>query len=178
MTKKTIDLRENETPFLVESLERLESVEYPRGTLLDIGCGRGDNAAFAASRGWTVTALDIFETPRFPERGYRYMHGVLPNLPVRDASYDLVVCTGVLAMLDVPTRKKSIRELMRIVVSGGVVITDCIEREDDKSRGGVWNPNNLITPFEEAQWELDPFHNPIRQGDMVRSLQQILAFKP
>jgi len=67
---------------------------------------------------------------------------------------------------------------MRVVVSVGVVITDCIERDDDKYRGGVWNPRNLIIPFEEAQWEMDPFHNPINQGDTLRSQQQILAFKP
>ena len=178
MTKRLITPRKNATPFLVESLGRLESIDYPRGTLLDVGCGAGDNAAFAASRGWTVTALDISETPRFPERGYRYMQGILPNLPVRGASYDLVVCTGVLALLDVNTRKRSIQELMRVAVSGGVVIADCIVREDDTYRGGVWNPKSLIAPFEKAQWEMNLFHNPIDQGDILLSQQQILAFKP
>lgn len=36
-----------------------EAAHLPPGTALDLGCGEGADAIWLASRGWTVTALDV-----------------------------------------------------------------------------------------------------------------------
>ena len=49
----------------------LDVADRITGSVLDAGCGTGDNALSFASRGHTVTGIDFLVEPRSPGRGAR-----------------------------------------------------------------------------------------------------------
>ena len=169
-------------PFVVNVLGELSSVSFPYGEMLDVGCGDGRNAAYAAQLGWTVTGVDpVFRLSEHTQKSIRFVEGSLPQLPFEDGTFNLVVCTSVLPILDIATRKKSILEIMRIARSGGAVALNCIVREDDTNRGGFWNYESLRLPFDTAKWDVRAVPEPIKRlgtDSIIRSLHTVLAFKP
>ena len=108
---------------------RLESVDMNVvENVLEIGCGRGDGAAFIArTHGARVHAVDV--DPEQIALAHR-LHGGAPrlvftvadagglNLP--DASVDLVVCQHVFHHL--PNWRGAIQEIRRVLRPGGHVI--------------------------------------------------------
>lgn len=169
-------------PYFSFTLDQLASVQFPVGKLLDVGCATGINASYAAERGWAVTGVDpVLYITNQSKKNVRYVKGSLPQLPFSDGSFDLVTCTNVLPLLSVAIRRKSIRELMRIVRPGGAIALSCIDREDDANRGGYWNPSSLRLPFDEALWDVSVIIEPVKpsgEETIVRSLHSVLAFRP
>jgi len=82
--------------------------------LLDVGCGakpyRPLFAPFAAEH----VGVDAFENP------HAELHGSAEDLPVEDASFDVVLCNQVLEHCDDPAR--AVRELHRVAAPGGRVL--------------------------------------------------------
>ncbi|MBC7339706.1 MAG: class I SAM-dependent methyltransferase [Firmicutes bacterium] len=94
--------------------------------VLDVGCGLGRLSVTLARRGALVTAGDISEgmlaqTRRLSEK-YGVAHRVTTvrmnaeAMPFADASFDLVVGTGILHHLDVP---RALGEIRRVLRPGG-----------------------------------------------------------
>lgn len=169
-------------PFVSAVLGELASIRFPVGELLDVGCANGVNASNATKLGWVVTGVDPMpHNADQTEKNIRYVQGSLPQLPFNGGTFDLVICTNVLPLLDVVTRKKSIYELMRTARSGGAVALSCIERDDDIYRGGYWNYGSLRLPFDEAGWSVRAIFEPVKRlgnESVVRSQHSVLAFKP
>jgi SAM-dependent methyltransferase len=82
--------------------------------LLDVGCGERPYEPFFAPYAATYTGVDAVENPRADLRG------AIEALPVRDASYDLVLCAQVLEHCDDPVR--AVAELCRVTTPGGRVL--------------------------------------------------------
>lgn len=114
------------TPFQLEySYHLLGDV---RGkTVLDYGCGSGENALLLASRGAMVTGIDI--SPELIEIAklrleinglaaeFRAISGYDTGLP--DASVDVVFCIAILHHLDLELAR---REVLRVLKPGGALI--------------------------------------------------------
>jgi SAM-dependent methyltransferase len=99
----------------------------PVGDALDAACGTGRFAARLAARGYRVTGVDsspdmlAFARAKVPDGDFKV--GALDDLPVPDASVDLVICA--LALTHVPDLAPVMAEFARVVRPGGhVVITD------------------------------------------------------
>jgi SAM-dependent methyltransferase len=99
----------------------------PVGSALDAACGTGRYAEFLAARGHQVIGADSSPDmlararTRVPDGEFRT--GDLHQLPVADATVDLVVCA--LALTHVPALDPVIAEFARVLRPGGhVVIAD------------------------------------------------------
>ena len=66
-------------PAFVEAAERIT------GTILDVGCGTGENALFFAAKGHDVTAIDFLEKPISEARSKVQLRNLPANFVVSDA---------------------------------------------------------------------------------------------
>jgi SAM-dependent methyltransferase len=99
----------------------------PIGDALDAACGTGRFAAVLAERGHRVVGVDrstgMLDVARSKVPGADFRVGELDDLPVDDASVDVVVCA--LALTHVRDLAPVIAEFARVVRPGGhVVIAD------------------------------------------------------
>lgn len=95
-------------------------LEHRRGTLIDVGCGRGSTAAYFADSGFDVTAIDL--SPLAVEWTRRQHHKILAavvDLETEDVpgKFDVVLCLEVLQQVREPV--KSLQKLVRSMSDGG-----------------------------------------------------------
>jgi 2-polyprenyl-3-methyl-5-hydroxy-6-metoxy-1,4-benzoquinol methylase len=100
-------------------------------TVLDAGAGTGLNSLALARRGARVTLLDVapeaLEMARsyFEEQGLAAttVEGSIFSMPFADATFDLVWNTGVIEHFEPEERRLAVREMLRVVKTGGLVLT-------------------------------------------------------
>jgi ubiquinone/menaquinone biosynthesis C-methylase UbiE len=92
-----------------------------RGRCLELGCGTGARAAEVRALGWTPLGADLSAGM------LRHSRGRLPavradasRLPVRDGSVDVVIT--VMAHTDMPDYPAVLREAVRVLRNGGILI--------------------------------------------------------
>lgn len=77
-------------------------------TVLDVGCGAGDNARILASRGFVVDGVTFAEAEAQQARRWCrqvYLHNLEQGLPaLPDAAYDCIVCSHVIEHICFPQR--------------------------------------------------------------------------
>jgi len=95
---------------------------------LDIGCGPGTYVRFLGGLECRVTGID-YSLPSLHRAVAadsqvvgRYANGEVYHLPFRDESFDLVVCMGVLQVLQNP--EGALDEILRVLRPGGHVVID------------------------------------------------------
>ena len=94
---------------------REEAARPPRGyRVLDVGCGVKPYYPFFAPFAAEYVGVDVVENPLADLRGS------VEELPVADASYDVVLCNQVLEHCTDPAR--AVRELRRVCAPGGRVL--------------------------------------------------------
>jgi ubiquinone/menaquinone biosynthesis C-methylase UbiE len=102
-------------------------------TILDVGCGSGDTAAFlarkarAAGRRLSVTCLDVnpdvltIAKKRNGDPDLRFVRGNGANAPFDDASFDVAMCNLTLHHCDPSAAVALLRELRRVARARPVV---------------------------------------------------------
>jgi ubiquinone/menaquinone biosynthesis C-methylase UbiE len=85
-----------------------------RYRVLDVGCGPKPYYPFFAERASEYVGVDVVENPAAELRG------AVEQIPVEDATFDLVLCTQVLEHSDDPAQ--AVRELRRVTAPGGRVL--------------------------------------------------------
>ena len=103
----------------------------PVGDALDAACGTGRFSARLAARGHRVIGVDgspeMLDVARAKMPGVDFRVGQLDDLPLPDASVDLVLCA--LALSHVPDLGPVLAELARVVRPGGHVVIDDVSHE-------------------------------------------------
>ena len=108
----------------------LESLDLPVARALDLGAGVGRVAERLAPRVGRLACADLaagmLDRLRRRLRGAEIADGAYDRLrhradvlPYRDASFDLVVCLGLLEHLPAEARSRSLRESARVLRPGG-----------------------------------------------------------
>jgi SAM-dependent methyltransferase len=99
--------------WLQAQASELEGVGEPL-RILDVGCGVKPYYPFFAGIASSYVGVDVVENP------VAELRGPVENLPVDDASFDVVLCTQVLEHADDPVQ--AVRELRRVTARGGRVL--------------------------------------------------------
>lgn len=164
----------NEKPheFLVEWMS-----QNPQGQgskALDVGCGLGDNAAFLASNGFDVTAIDLspsaidWATRRFEGTGIHFRQMDLFALPSDlVGQFDLVHETYTLQALPKDLSPKLFPVVGSLVAPKGRLLVICRSRAEDIAPDGP--------PWPLAKSELDRF---LKEGLELVDFQEFTEEKP
>ena len=110
----------------VDLAEKLKKPNY-QPTLLDFGCGAGDNSIRFARAGFNITGFDISENniksckQLFEKNDIEadFRVSVAEELPFQDESFDMVAGIDILHHVDIPA---SIKEVRRVLKKNGIAV--------------------------------------------------------
>ncbi|KRB75904.1 methyltransferase [Nocardioides sp. Root190] len=101
------------------ALVRRTVADWPAGRAIDVGCGMGGNTAVLREMGWQAVGVEFSPTgvAIAASRGIPVVRGDGRNLPVADASVDLVMSTDAWEHIDDDVAVA--RETARVLRPGG-----------------------------------------------------------
>lgn len=122
---------------LVQAADRIT------GSILDIGCGPGDNALFFAGRGHTVTGADFLEGPIARAKRKAEERGITATFVVKDAlelskwteRFDSVIDSGLFHVFSDEDRGRYVEGLKTVVKPGGQIFLLCFSDEMPGTEG-------------------------------------------
>ena len=121
----------------------LDVADRITGSILDAGCGTGDNALFFASRGHKVTGIDFLEEPirraklKAAERGLNVTFLVKDAMTVKDWTerFDNVIDSGLFHVFSDEDRKRYAEGLATVLKPGGRLYLMCFSDEEPGTQG-------------------------------------------
>ncbi|MBX3725755.1 MAG: class I SAM-dependent methyltransferase [Xanthomonadales bacterium] len=146
--------------------------------VLDAACGEGYGSAFLAEGATEVTGVDVdaqtieHARRRYGDRaGLQFRQGSVAELPLADASVDLVVSFETIEHLDEQARMVS--EFARVLAPGGCLLISSPDRHAYNAQGDG-TPN----PFHVRELDRDEFTGLLRPHfPAIRLYGQRLAFQ-
>ena len=113
------------------------------GTVIDTGCGTGDNALFFAERGQDVLGIDFVERPlegarrKAEERGVQveFLQMDALTLKERDWAFNSVIDCGLFHVLSDEDRRLYVEGLAHVTEHGGRVFLMCFSDEEPGDTG-------------------------------------------
>ena len=113
------------------------------GSILDAGCGSGENALFFASRGRKVTGIDFLAAPirqakqKAAERGLNATFLVKDALTLKDWSerFDSVIDSGLFHVFSDNDRRRYVEGLSSVLRTGGKLFLLCFSDQEPGDQG-------------------------------------------
>jgi cyclopropane fatty-acyl-phospholipid synthase-like methyltransferase len=113
------------------------------GSVLDAGCGTGENALFFASRGHKVTGIDFLEEPvararrKATERGLKATFLVTDALALKDLPevFDSVIDSGLFHVFSDEDWRRYVEGLATVLKPGGRLFLLCFSDEEPGTQG-------------------------------------------
>lgn len=130
------DLGRPQKPFI-------EAADQITGTVLDTGCGTGDNALFFAERGQSVLGIDFVDTPLAAARRKARQRGVQAEflqmdalkLNTLDRTFDSVIDCGLFHVFSDEDRPRYVESLTHATKPGGRLFLLCFSDEEPVGPG-------------------------------------------
>jgi SAM-dependent methyltransferase len=141
-----------------------------RGSLLEVGCGRGELLSGARDEGWTVAGIEMTAWG-VPEPGLSIEVAAVDNARSLEGQYDVVVLAAILEHLYEPVR--ALRRVRDALSPGGLVYIDVPNECSLWARAG-----NAYMRVRGRDWavNLSPTFPPFHViGLCPRSLRRLLA---
>jgi len=144
----------------------LDVADRITGSVLDAGCGTGENALFFAGRGHKVTGIDFLEEPirrarrKATERGLTATFLVMDALALKDLPevFDSVIDSGLFHVFSDEDRKRYVEGLVRVLKPGGRLFLLCFSDQEPGTQG----------PRRVSRQEL---HDAFGQGWVMESVE-------
>src|ERR1700739_4194868 len=132
----------------------LDMADRIPGSVLDAGCGTGENALFFASRGHKVTGIDFLEEPiqrakhKPAERGLSATFLVMDALALKDLPevFDSVIDSGLFHVFSDEDRRCYVEGLATVLKPGGRLFLMCFSEEEPGEQGRGGCPRRNCTP--------------------------------
>ncbi len=113
------------------------------GSVLDAGCGSGENALYFVGRGCTVTGIDFLEEPirrakqKATERGVPATFLVKDALTLKDWTerFDNVIDSGLFHVFNDDDRRRYVEGLATVLKPGGRLFLLCFSDEEPGTQG-------------------------------------------
>ncbi len=147
----------------------VETADQIRGSILDAGCGTGENALFFAAKGHPVLGIDFLEYPvqaarqKARERGIsaEFLQMDALTLPTFDRQFDSVIDSGLFHVFPDAERLRYVAGLAHVTRPGGKLFLACFSDDEPGTQGPrrVSEPE-LRTAFA-AGWSIESIR-PIR----------------
>ena len=146
----------------------LDVADRITGSLLDAGCGTGENALYLARRGHKVTGIDFLEEPiqrakrKAAERGLSATFLVMDALALKDLSevFDSVIDSGLFHVFSDQDRRPYVEGLATVLKPGGKLFLMCFSDEEPGTQG----------PRRVSRQEL---HDAFGQGWAIESIEPV-----
>jgi SAM-dependent methyltransferase len=121
----------------------LDVADQITGSVLDAGCGTGDNALLFASLGQKVTGIDFLEDPIQRARSKAAERGLSVTFLVKDATtlkewserFDNVIDCGLFHVFSDDDRKKYVAGLATVLKPGGRLFLLCFSNDEPGTQG-------------------------------------------
>ena len=167
---------------LTQSLLKDKNIQ-PVDSVLDIGCGTGQTAAFLAERfHCQVTAVDNHPImvekarERFKNRkvSVNVMEGDTQHLDFADNSFDLIIAESVIVFTDI---SKTLKELSRVLKSDGrMIIIEMIAEQylTEELQRKVCSLYGIHEVLTEKQWILQLQQAGFTQVDMINAPSELI----
>ena len=121
----------------------VDTADQITGSVLDAGCGTGDNALFLAERGCKVTGIDFLEVPIKRAQQKAKERGLQATFLVKDAltmnawpeRFDNVIDSGLFHVFSDDDRKRYVAGLAVVLKPGGRLFLMCFSDEEPGKEG-------------------------------------------
>jgi SAM-dependent methyltransferase len=121
----------------------LDVADQITGSILDAGCGTGENALYFASRGQKITGIDFLTEPiirarkKAAERGVTATFFVMDALALKDLPevFDSVIDSGLFHVFNDDDRKRYVEGLASVLKPGGRLFLLCFSDDEPGTQG-------------------------------------------
>ncbi|MCE9568377.1 MAG: methyltransferase domain-containing protein [Planctomycetes bacterium] len=155
----------------------LDVADRISGSILDSGCGSGENALFFASRGQKVTGIDFLAEPvkwakqKADERGVNATFHVMDALALKELSevFDNVIDSGLFHVFSDEDRRRYVEGLASVLKPGGRLFLLCFSdaepgnhgprRVSRKELGDAFAEGWVVESVEPSRYEVRPDPN-------------------
>ena len=141
----------------------VEAAEQITGSVLDAGCGTGENALFFAQRGHKTSGIDYLEQPiieasrKAKERGVPASFFVMDALHLDDIPqvFDSVIDCGLFHVFSDEDRKRYVEGLATVVRPGGRLFVLCFSDKEPPGDGPRRISQQEIHAAFAEGWEIE-----------------------
>lgn len=161
----------------------LDVADRITGSVLDAGCGTGDNALFFAGRGHKVTGIDFLAEPinrakqKAAERGLTATFLVMDALALKELPevFDNVIDCGLFHVFSDDDRRRYVEGLASVLKPGGRLFLLCFSDEEPGEQGprrvsrreieDAFAEGWKVEAIESSRYEVRPDPNDISFSD-------------